>query len=112
MTKKEQHTQLPFIKNMDFPVLESQGKMSKNIYFIISGQIYIMDETGWYEYGIMQDGGFFGDISCMLDTLNEFNYMYNPYSSKPVLLLSIPCDKFMRILESFPSVKHKFKELA
>lgn len=97
---------------MDFPVLESQGKMSKNIYFIISGQIYIMDETGWYEYGIMQDGGFFGDISCMLDTLNEFNYMYNPYSSKPVLLLSIPCDKFMRILESFPSVKHKFKELA
>jgi len=44
-----------------------QEKKSKNVYFILQGRVHLMNKTGMYEYGAIQEGGYFGDISALLD---------------------------------------------
>ena len=50
--------------------------MSEKVYFIISGQIHIMNKEGLYEYGILQDGSYFGDISLLLNEENDYSFQY------------------------------------
>jgi hypothetical protein len=64
-----------------------------------------MNKSGMYDYGLIQEGSYFGDISAMLNTQNEFSYLYNPNSDKPLLLLTIPTLKFLEIVNKFPAVK-------
>ena len=66
------------------PIIENSNKMSKRVHFIISGQIYLMNREGMYEYGVIHEGSYFGEISLLLDEENEFSYHYNPFSGKPV----------------------------
>lgn len=103
--EEDEPTQLPFIKDIEIPNLEQIGGQCKYIYFIISGKVYLMDPTCMYVYGIVSDGGYFGDISALLNRENEFNYMYDPFSTKPVLLLKIERNKFIEICDNFPAVK-------
>ena len=37
----------------DTPVIEEAGKIPKNIHFVLSGQIHIMNKEGMYEYGLI-----------------------------------------------------------
>ena len=53
--------------------------MSNKVYFLISGIIHIMDKNGLYEYGIIHEGSYFGEISLLLDEPNEYSYCYNPF---------------------------------
>lgn len=51
---------------------------------ILSGSIYIMDSTGMYGYGILRSGSYFGDISILLNKVNQYSYFYNPFQEKPL----------------------------
>ena len=77
-----------------------------------------MDKTGMYDYGVINEGGYFGDISVLLNQPSEFSFFYNPHSGKPVMLLSLPSETFMSICDDYPVVKeilvaraHKRKEM-
>lgn len=61
-----------------------------------------MNKDGQYEYGVLNEGSYFGDISLLLNEANEFSYYYNPYSEKAINLLQIDGDVFMKICENNP----------
>ena len=61
------------------PQIIKQGEMSNKVYFLISGLVHIMDKNGLYEYGIIHEGSYFGEISLLLDEPNEYSYCYNPF---------------------------------
>lgn len=58
--------------------------MSDKVYFILSGQIHIMSEHGQFDYGTLNEGSVFGDISILLDEANQHSYFFDPYQEKPV----------------------------
>ena len=53
-----------------------------------------MDKSGLYEYGVLSDGSYFGDISLLLDKNEEFSYFFNPYLKKPIIMLTLTADIF------------------
>jgi CRP-like cAMP-binding protein len=87
------------------PVFEHAGHMSEKVYFIISGQIHIMNKEGLYEYGILQDGSYFGDISLLLNEENDYSYYYNPNADKAIKMLTVPAETFLKICDMFPLSK-------
>ena len=84
-----------WIKYNHHPIVESAGETSKNVYFITSGEIHIMDKNGLYDYGILREGCCFGDISLLLHEPEEFSYFYDPYHTKPILMLEVPSAAFL-----------------
>jgi len=46
------------------------GEKSEKIYFILSGEIYIMSQDGRFDYGVLTEGSYFGDISVLLKQPN------------------------------------------
>ena len=56
-----------------------------------------MNKDGQYEYGVLNEGSYFGDISLLLNEVNEFSYFYNPYSEKALNLLKIEGKTFLKI---------------
>jgi len=73
------YTGCEFLKQKANSTIIEAGKMSKCIFFIIHGNVHVMDANGQYQYGILGEGSYFGDISAMLNEPNEFSYLYNPY---------------------------------
>jgi CRP-like cAMP-binding protein len=71
------------------------GEKSSQIFFIIKGQVLIMNKEGLFIYGILEEGSYFGDNSLLLDQPNHFSYYYNPHAPDPVQLLTIECDIFL-----------------
>jgi|TARA_B110000285_G_scaffold190399_1_gene217612 hypothetical protein len=39
--------------DIEIPVIEQSGRVSKHVYFVLSGQIHIMNKNGMYEYGLV-----------------------------------------------------------
>lgn len=48
----------------------------------------------------------------MLDVPNEFSYLYNPDADKPLLMLTIPSEKFKNLVNRFPAVKETLRDRA
>lgn len=84
------------------PHFEISGEKSKKVYFLISGMIHIMDKQGLYEYGIIHEGGYFGDISVILNEPNEYSYCYNNYSDRSIQFLEIDAEDFIKVCRSYP----------
>lgn len=103
---------LPFIRDQDIPYLSRAGEKSKKVHFILQGNVHVMNSNGIYDYAMIQEGGYYGDISTLLDMPDEFSYLYNPYGEKPLLVLSISAEKFMNICNKFPAVKETLTERA
>jgi hypothetical protein len=69
---------------------------------ILTGQIFIMDKFGMIEYGVLQEGSYFGDISIIFDEPNQYSYFYDPYSvKKPLQMLSVEASTFKKLLDEF-----------
>ena len=66
------------------PQIIKFGEKSDRVYFLMSGLIHIMDKNGLYEYGIIHEGSYFGDISVIFDEPNEYSYCFNPFSGRSV----------------------------
>jgi len=56
-----------------------------------------MNKDGLYDYGMLSEGSYFGDISLLLKQPEEFSYFYNPYHEKPIMMLAINSAKFLEI---------------
>lgn len=102
---EQEEENIEWIINDDLPVIEQSGKMPRNVYFILSGQAHIMNKEGMYEYGVIQEGGYFGDISVLLNRPSEYAYYYNPYIDKPILMLSLDANEFLNICNKYPLAK-------
>lgn len=48
-----------------------------------------MDKRGLFDYGVLEEGSYFGDISALLNEPNEYSYFRNQFCEKPLQLLSI-----------------------
>lgn len=84
------------------PQIITSGTKSQKVYFLMSGLIHIMDKHGLYEYGLIHEGSYFGDISVIFDEPNEYSYCYNPYAGRSVQFLSIDAQEFLNICKSHP----------
>ena len=60
-----------------------------------------MNQQGFYEYGLLEKGSYFGDISVLLNEPNQFSYTFNLKQAKNLLLLSIPAAEFLEICEEY-----------
>lgn len=61
-----------------------------------------MSKDGLLDYGSLQEGSYFGDISILLNEPNQFSYYYNPFNTRPTLLLQIEKETFQRICKLNP----------
>ena len=71
-----------------------------------------MNKEGMYEYGLIQEGGYYGDISLLLNMPSEFSYFYNPTCEKPLLLLSLDVKSYMNLCHKHPLSKELLTERA
>lgn len=86
--------------DIEIPVIEQSGRISKNVYFVLSGQIHIMNKNGMYEYGLVQECGYFGDISILLNQPSEYAYFNNPHTD--TALLALDAKQFLAICNDHP----------
>ena len=70
--------------------------MSNGVYFILHGNIHIMDPSGRFKYATLTEDSCFGEISLLSEQPNTFAYFYDP-NDKPVSLLCIGKDQFLDI---------------
>jgi len=101
-----------WIKCHSQPIIEEAGEYSKNVYFITSGEICLMDKNGLYHYGTVKEGSYFGDISLMLEEPEEFSFYFDPYHTKPILMLEVPSEKFLEICSRYPLDKEVMRQRA
>lgn len=52
------------------PIILESGTKSDKLYLLITGPVYIMDPKCKFEYGILENGSYFGDISIFFDEPN------------------------------------------
>jgi hypothetical protein len=71
-------------KLFDHPGIIQAFDPENSLYLILSGEIYVMDTAGMYNYGKIKSGSYFGDISILLKKKNTFSYFFNPYAEKPL----------------------------
>ena len=60
-----------------------------------------MDKNGLFEYGILQEGSYFGDIGLLLEEPEEFSYFFDPYITKPILMMEVPSKNFLEICQKY-----------
>lgn len=79
---------------------------------ILSGAIYLMDQQGMYNYGTLKEGSYFGDLNLLLGKINSFSYFYDPFTDKPLQLLRVKKQDFLKIINEHPFEKELFTERA
>lgn len=82
--KQELDMKITWVNGIELPVIEEAYEPSKNLYLILSGTVHIMDQAGLYNYGIIQTGSYFGDVSILTQRPNKYSYMYDPHQQKPL----------------------------
>jgi hypothetical protein len=82
--------------------------MSQSFHLILKGKVNIMDRSGVHEYGVLLQGGCFGDISLLLNKVNEYSYFYDNHTAEAIQLLTIDAEKFLELTEKFPLAKSIF----
>ena len=43
-----------------------------------------MNHNGMFEYAMLHEGSYFGDISLFFDEPSEYSYFVHPYNNKPI----------------------------
>lgn len=71
-----------------------------------------MSKDGNFNYGVLQEGSYFGDISILLEEPNQYSYYYDPYQTRPVHLLQISSKNFLDIVEKHPIPKESLIKVA
>lgn len=63
-----------------------------------------------YEYGLVQESGYFGDISILLNQPSEYAYFNNPHTD--TALLALDAKLFQKICDDHPIAKEVLSERA
>ena len=79
-----------------------------------------MDPSGLYDYGTLETGGYFGDISCLSGKPNNFSYYYNTNQDSKInvseknslFLISMRSREFKEIIDKHPIAKEHFERMA
>lgn len=71
-----------------------------------------MSKDGNFNYGVLNEGSYFGDISILLEEPNQYSYYYDPYQDRPIQLLQIPAKDFLEIVEKHPIPKEYLMKTA
>ena len=93
---------ITWVNGVELPVIEEAYEPSKNLYLILSGTVHVMDQAGLYNYGMVQQGSYFGDVSILTGKPNKYSYMFDPHQQKPLQMLQIKADVFIEILNRYP----------
>lgn len=101
-----------WLKDEELPIIEHSSLKSEQIHFILSGTVHIMNSDAMYEYAVLQDGNYFGDISILLDQPSDYSYCYNPHNEKALMMMSMKAEKFLQICERYPLAKSILTERA
>lgn len=64
---QQEEDQNDWLKDDELPIIEHSDRKPKCVHFILSGTAHVMNKEGMYEYGILEEGSYFGDISILLD---------------------------------------------
>lgn len=86
--------------------------MSSKVYFILSGKAFVMSKDGLFEYAMLGEGSYFGDISLLLKIPNQFSYYYNPALGKPLQVFSVKASIFLELCKNYPQSKEILTERA
>lgn len=65
-------------------IIIKAGQMSKEVSLILKGSVYIMNKECTYDYGKLEEGSFFGEISILMDIPNNFSYASNDFDPTPL----------------------------
>lgn len=84
---------------------------SKGVYFILNGEIHVMDSQKLFRYTTLSEGSFFGEMSLLGNELNEYSYCYN-YYEKPAVMLFIDGDQFLQICNDHKGESLFLKKIA
>ena len=77
-------------------------EISKKVYFILQGEVHVMNKGCQFEYCTLGEGSVFGDISLLLNIPNTFGYFCNMIHLKQVVLLEVNQKDFVSICKQFP----------
>lgn len=58
--------------------------MSTEMNLIIKGTIHLMNKECIYDYGNLEEGSYFGDISILLNQPNNISYVSNDFDPTPL----------------------------
>jgi len=85
-----------FLKNNNnVPCILEAQTFAKNVNFILEGSVKVMNNNGHYEYAILEEGSYFGEMSILEKKPSYYSYFYDNYSDKPLILLSIKSQDFV-----------------
>lgn len=56
---------------------------------ILSGCVHVMNSDAMYEYAVLKEGNYFGDISVLLGQSSDYSYCYNHFNEKALMMMSI-----------------------
>lgn len=71
-----------------------------------------MNSDAMYEYGVLQEGNYFGDISILLDQPSNYSYCYNPHNEKALMMMSMTAQNFLELCDRYQLAKHILTERA
>ena len=58
-----------------------------------------MNSNAMYEYAVLQEGNYFGDISILLDQPSDYSYCYNPHNEKALMMMSMTLTLRTQVLQ-------------
>ena len=59
-----------------------------------------MNKSGMYEYGIIHESGYFGDVSILLNQPSEYSYYNN--NDSDIAMLALEAKTFLKICNQHP----------
>ena len=71
-----------------------------------------MDRNNLNTYGYLDRGSYFGEIGILMNSLNQFDYVFYGGQDKPLQLLTIESGDFLEICNEFPISKEIFLQNA
>ena len=79
-----------------------------------------MNHDGMLDYGVLREGSYFGDISCLTGKPNNFSYYYNTNQDSQIknseknslFLISVKTRDFKEIIDNNPIAKEHFEKMA
>ena len=99
---EEEEMKIDWVPGVELPVILEAFDHSKYVYFILKGEVHVMDTFGLYDYALVETGSYFGELSIILERPNEYSYFYDPYQTRPLQMLRITSEMFVKILNKYP----------
>lgn len=89
-------------------VLLNKGKIPNKVFFIVAGEAYATNSTGRYQYFRLPNGAYIGEAHLVLGIPIQYCIFYDVEIGCSAL--TIPCEKFIKICETYPESFRRLRE--